>query len=89
MRSETRTTALPTATSTLRVYQFRHDHKSLFDYRQRGDSKLLDLKQAYETIFTLLSDPMLNINMEWLITNNLVPYKKALAFMEKQFLKLK
>ena len=32
---------------------------------------------------------MLNINMEWLITNNLVPYKKALAFMEKRVSEIK
>ena len=39
--------------------------------------------------FRLILDPVLNTYMEWLITNNPVPYDNALAFMEKRVSEIK
>ena len=75
----------PTATSTLRVYQFRHDRKILYNITVREIPNAgLPIKRAGETENRMIANAKTDAAdaVEWRISDAPVAYPDALAFME-------
>ena len=79
----------PTATSTLRVYQFRHDRLFLCDNAGRCPYSVPGIANPAAAIKHLrcqIGRTMANggEKMEWRISDAAVPYPEAVAFMERR-----
>ena len=70
-------TGCPTATSTLRVYQFRHGRTPGRARHIRGTGAIVKRK-----VFAICSDMTEYAKVEWAVSAQPVPYEAAHAFME-------
>ena len=70
-------TGCPTATSTLRVYQFRHGRTPGRAGHIRGSVRIVKQK-----VFAICSEMTERANVEWAISPSPVPYEAAKAAME-------